>query len=51
MAADDDAPSYLSKLIPIKVSFIGDTECDLKKNTSEITPLSTSLSTTDDKKN
>ena len=31
MAADDDAPSYLSKLIPIKVSFIGDTECDLKK--------------------
>ena len=50
MPADDDALSYLSKLNPIKVSFIGDTECDLKK-TSEITPLSTSLSTTDDKKN
>ena len=51
MAADDDAPSYLSKLIPIKVSFIGDTERDLKKKPSEITPLSPSLSTTDYKKN
>ena len=51
MAADDDAPSYLSKLIPIKVSFIGDTECALKKKTSDITPLSTSLSTIDDEKN
>ena len=39
MAADDDAPSYLSKLIPIKVSFIGDTELDLTRNHPNLPPF------------